>query len=107
MKGKLDYLRSVSTIAKVRIISFPLKDETRVNAIIREYKEYSQMKMSQYDRFAFCIEHSMRHPLLMDEEKRLRNFIDKICPADCMKFVYSATDESLNDKLLLTIISSK
>lgn len=107
MKGKLDYLRSASTIAKVRIISFPLKDETRVNAIIREYDEYSQMQMSHYDRFAFCIEYSMKHPLLMDEEQRLRSFIDEICPAESKKFVYSATDESLKDKLLLTIISSK
>lgn len=107
MKGKLDYLRSASTIAKVRIISFPLKDETRADAIIREYKEYSQMQMSHYDKFAFCIEYSMKHPLLMDEEQRLRSFIDEICLADSKKLVYSATDKFLDDKLLLTIISSR
>lgn len=106
MKGKLDYLRSASSIAKVRIISFPLKDETRTDAIIREYKEYSQMQMTHYNRFAFCIEYSMKHPLLMDEEQRLGSLIDEICPADSMKFVYSATDETLNDKVLLTIIGS-
>lgn len=107
MKGKLGYLRLASTIAKVRIISFPLKDETRVDAIIREYKEYSQMKLANYDRFVFCIEYSMNHPLLMDEEQQLRSFIDKICPSGSTKFVYSAIDESLGGKVLMTIISSK
>lgn len=107
MKGKLDYLRSVSTISKVRIISFPLKDETRTNAIVREYKEYSLMQMEHYNSFAFCIEYSMKHPLLMDEEQRLRHFIDKICPTNSTKLVYTATNESLKDKLLLTIISCK
>ena len=107
MKGKLGYLRSAKTIAKVRIISFPLTDETRPDAIIREYKEYSLMEMDHYDRFAFCIAYSMKCPLLMEEELRLRSFIDEICPADSTTFVYSAIDESLGDKVLMTIISSK
>lgn len=107
MKGKLGYMRLASTIAKVRIISFPMKGESRTNSIIREFKEYSQMQMAHYDRFAFCIEYSMIHPLLMDEEQRLRSFIDKICPAGSTKFVYSAIDESLSDNVLMTIISSK
>lgn len=33
----LSYLRTAKSIAKVRIISFPLYDESRVDAILREY----------------------------------------------------------------------
>ena len=58
MKDKLDYLRSANEIAKVRIISFSLHNESRINAIIREYKSYSQLNPQNYKRFTFCIEYS-------------------------------------------------
>lgn len=106
MTDKLDYLRSEKTIAKVMIISFPLTNESRVNAIIREYKEYSQMKPEKYSHFAFCIEYSMHHPLLMDEEQRLRAFLHSLCPVESKSLVFSAVDESLKDKILVTMICS-
>jgi hypothetical protein len=59
MGEKLGYLRYEKSILKVRIISFPLSDESRVNAIIREYKDYSQFKPENYSRFVFCLEYSM------------------------------------------------
>lgn len=37
MTSKLGYLRNASTIAKVRIISFPRDGESRVSAIERQY----------------------------------------------------------------------
>lgn len=107
MTGKLGYLRSAGTIAKVRIISFPEDGEARVSAIERQYKEYSLMKAENYTRFTFCIEYAMSHPLLMDEEQRLRNFCGSIIPDGSRLSVYTAVNESLEDKILLTIIASK
>lgn len=107
MTGKLGYLRSGGTIAKVRIISFPEDGETRVSAIERQYKEYSLMKPGNYTRFTFCIEFAMSHPLLMDEEQRLRDFCGSIIPDGSRLSVYTAVNESLEDKILLTIIASK
>ena len=107
MTGKLGYLRSAGTIAKVRIISFPEDGETRVSAIERQYKEYALMKPENYTRFTFCIEYAMSHPLLMDEEQRLRDFCGSIIPDGGRLSVYTAVNESLEDKILLTIIASK
>ena len=107
MTGKLGYLRSAGTIAKVRIISFLKNGESRVNAIERQYKEYALMKPGNYTRFTFCIEYAMSHPLLMDDEQRLRNFCGSIIPDGSRLSVYTAVNESLEDKILLTIIASK
>lgn len=107
MTRKLGYLRNAGTIAKVRIISFPKNGESRVSAIERQYKEYALMKPENYTCFTFCIEYAMSHPLLMDEEQRLRNFCGSIVPDGSLWSVYTAVDESLEDKILLTIIASK
>ena len=103
----LGYLWNVGTIAKVRIISFLKNGESRVNAIERQYKEYALMKPGNYTRFTFCIEYAMSHPLLMDDEQRLRNFCGSIIPDGSRLSVYTAVNESLEDKILLTIIASK
>lgn len=107
MMGKLSYLRDACTIAKVRIISFPKDGESRVSAIERQYKEYALMEPGNYTRFTFCIEYAMSHPLLMDEEKRLRDFCGSIIPDGSRLSVYTAVNESLEDKILLTIIANK
>lgn len=107
MMGKLSYLRNADTIAKVRIISFPKNGESRVSAIERQYKEYALMKPENYIRFTFCIEYAMSHPLLMDKEQRLRDFCGSIVPDGSRLSVYTAVNESLDDKILLTIIASK
>lgn len=107
MTGKLGYLRSAGTIAKVRIISFPKYGESRVSAIERQYKEYALIKPGNYTRFTFCVEYAMSHPLLMDEEQRLRNFCGSIISDGSRLSVYTAVNESLEDKILLTIIASK
>lgn len=106
MADKLGYLRSARTITKVRIISFPLANESRVSAIIREYKAYLQMKPENYTHFVFCIEYSMHHPLLMDEEQRLRAFLQALCPTESNSIIFSAVDESLKERILVTIICS-
>jgi hypothetical protein len=106
MKDKLDYLRSANEIAKVRIISFSLHNESRINAIIREYKSYSQLNPQNYKRFTFCIEYSDFHPLLQKEEVKLRNFLSEICPNGATTIIYTATNSSWNEKVLVTIIAS-
>lgn len=107
MEEKFGYLRNEKTIVKVRIISFPLSDESRVKAILREYKDYSQFEPENYTHFVFCLEYSMSHPLLMDEEQIVRDFCSGICPAEDKVLFYTAENASLKDKLLLTIIASR
>lgn len=107
MKGKLNYLRSADRIAKLRLISFPVEGESRVNATVREYKGYSLMTAENYTHFVFCIEYSLAHPLLMEEEQRLRNFFMGICPKGSTTLFYSAADASLGEKVLVTIICSR
>lgn len=104
---RLGYLRTATAIAKVRIISFPMDGETRVDAIVREYSAYSQFKADNYNHFAFCIEYSMNHPLLMEEEQRLRAFFHNICPSGSKAIVFSGIDNTLKDKVLVTIIASR
>ena len=106
MEERLGYLRHERTIVKVRIISFAFSDESRVGTVIREYKNYSQFKPENYSRFIFCLEYSMNHPLLMDEEKRVRDFCSDICQAENKILFYTAENETLKEKLLLTIIAS-
>ena len=103
----LSYLRTAISIAKVRIISFPLHDESRVDAILREYKAYSRFQPKNYTSFAFCIEYSIQHPLQMDEEQRLRAFFQSICPMGSKLIVFSGIDNTLKNKVLVTIIASK
>lgn len=103
----LDFLYDESEVIKVRIISFPLKGESRVDAIIRQTKDYSQLRPEQYAHFIYCIEYSMRHPLLMDEEQRLRDFCQKMSPNAESITIGTSTDDSLGDKILLTIICSR
>lgn len=107
MLGKLDYLRNAATIAKVRIISFPKDGEARVSAIKRQYKEYALMKPENYTRFTFCIEYVMIHPLLMEEEQKLRDFCESIIPDGSRWAVYTAVNETSGNKIFLTIIASK
>lgn len=64
------------------------------------------MKAENYARFTFCIEYAMSHPLMMDEEQKLRDFCGSIIPDGCRWSVYTAVNESLEDKILLTIIAS-
>ena len=103
----LSYLRTANAIAKVRIISFPMDGETRVDTIIHEFNTYSQFKADNYNRFAFYVEYSMNHPLLMDEVQRLRTFFDNICPSGSKTIVFSGIDNTLKDKVLVTIIASR
>lgn len=104
---ELDYLRSAEAIAKVRIISFPKEKEPRVDAIIREYKDYSLMRLANYSRFAFCIEFSKTSPLLMEELQGLTEFFTSVCPSGSEPLLFTGIDTTLKDKLLVTIICSK
>ena len=103
----LSYLPTAKSIAKVRIISFPLYDESCVDAILREYKAYSQFQPKNYTCFAFCIEYSIHHPLQMDEEQRLRAFFQSICHMGSKLIVFSGIDNTLKNKVLVTLIASK
>lgn len=65
------------------------------------------MKAENYTHFTFCIEYAMSHPLLMEEEQKLRDFCESIIPDDSCWSIYTAVNETLEDKILLTIIASK
>lgn len=75
-KHDLNYLYREKEVLKRRIYSFPHEKESRMEAVIREMMEYSQIDFLKYDRVILLIETSPDKPLLMSELGVLNEIID-------------------------------
>lgn len=106
IEDKLDYLLEADTIVKETITSSPMRDETRVDSVIRQYEESSQIEPDRYTRFAFCIEYSTKHPIIMNEEEQLREFFTSICPDESRALIFITTDRKLKDNIQVNILAT-
>lgn len=102
----LDFLYNEKEIVKVRIVSYPQKDEKRVDAIIRQYNYFSLLHPMEYSNVVCCIEYSMLNPLIMSEKQVLRDMVGGLNHWDKM-LVGTAIDNRLYGKLLMTLICSR
>ena len=56
---------------KRRIYSFPMKGESRAEAICRSFRQYTLVDWTQYNKVSMRIVSSIKHPLLMGELAQL------------------------------------
>lgn len=70
-RNKLDYLYDANTILKTRIISFPQHDESRIDSIIREMNNYSNISYNDYNKLILFMATSSHNPLKMEEVNQI------------------------------------
>lgn len=58
-------------MGKRRIYSFQMDGESRAEAILRAFQQYTLVDWALYDRVSFQIVSSVKHPLLMGELSQL------------------------------------
>lgn len=65
---------------KRRIYSFPMKGESRAEAICRSFKQYTLLDWTKYNKVSIRIVTSVKYPLLMGELVQLmsvsQSFVD-------------------------------
>ncbi|MDY4955116.1 MAG: hypothetical protein SO096_01495 [Prevotella sp.] len=105
-KNDLDYLYHANAILKRRIISFPHFSETRIDSIIREMNSYSNICYKDYNKVILYIATSSKNPLQMDEMNQIVSLISGYFTSDTECIWGMATDEKLEDKLLVIIVCS-
>lgn len=93
-------------MVKRRIYSFQMDGESRAEAILRAFQQYTVVDWALYDRVSFQIVSSVKHPLLMGELSQLmsigQSFMDSAQVELHQKI--QAGDEQ---RLLLVILAYK
>lgn len=104
-KQDLNYLYREKEVLKCRIYSFPYKNETRMEAILREVVEYSQVDFMRYNRVILLIKTSSKVPLLMNELGFVNEIIKKFPEKVDVKWGLG-WDNTIDDKVFLMMICS-
>lgn len=104
-KQDLNYLYREKEVLKCRIYSFPYKNETRMEAILREVVEYSQVDFMRYNRVILLIKTSSIVPLLMNELGFVNEIIKKFPEKVDVKWGLG-WDNTIDDKVFLMMICS-
>ena len=104
-KQDLNYLYREKEVLKCRIYSFPYENETRMEAILREVVEYSQVDFMRYNRVILLIKTSSKVPLLMNELGFVNEIIKKFPEKVDVKWGLG-WDNTIDDKVFLMMICS-
>ena len=104
-KQDLNYLYREKEVLKCRIYSFPYKNETRMEAILREVVEYSQVDFMRYNRVILLIKTSSKVPLLMNELGFVNEIIKQFPEKVEVKWGLG-WDNTIDDKVFLMMICS-
>ena len=104
-KQDLNYLYREKEVLKCRIYSFPYENENRMESILREVVEYSQVDFMRYNRVILLIKTSSKVPLLMNE-LGLVNEIIKQFPEKVEVKWGLGWDNTIDDKVFLMMICS-
>ena len=104
-KQDLNYLYREKEVLKRRIYSFPREDETRMESILREVLDYSQIDFARYNRVVLLIKTSSKMPLLMNElgfvNEIIKQFPDKVEVKWGLGW-----DNTIEDKVFLMMVCS-
>ena len=104
-KQDLNYLYREKEVLKCRIYSFPYKNETRMEAILREVVEYSQVDFMRYNRVILLIKTSSKVPLLMNELGFVNEIIKQFPEKVEVKWGLG-WDNTIDDKVFLMMVCS-
>ena len=89
---------------KRRIYSFPQEGESRAEAICRAFQQYTLVDWALYDRVAFQIVSSVKHPLLMRELSQLMSIAQSFKDSAQVEFLQES-QASAEQRLLLVILA--
>lgn len=104
-KQDLNYLYREKEVLKCRIYSFPYENETRMEAILREVMDYSQVDFMRYNRVVFLIKTSTRSPLMMNELGFVNEIIKQFPEKVEVKWGLG-WDNTIDDKVFLMMVCS-
>lgn len=104
-KQDLNYLYREKEVLKRRIYSFPREDETRMESILREVLDYSQIDFARYNRVVLLIKTSSKMPLLMNELGFVNEIIKQFPEKVEVKWGLG-WDNTIDDKVFLMMICS-
>ena len=104
-KQDLNYLYREKEVLKCRIYSFPYENETRMEAILREVVEYSQVDFMRYNRVILLIKTSSKVPLLMNELGFVNEIIKQFPEKVEVKWGLG-WDNTIDDKVFLMMVCS-
>ena len=104
-KQDLNYLYREKEVLKCRIYSFPYENETRMEAILREVVEYSQVDFMRYNRVILLIKTSSNVPLLMNELGFVNEIIKQFPEKVEVKWGLG-WDNTIDDKVFLMMVCS-
>ena len=99
-------LYDANAILKTRIISFPQHDESRIDSIIREMNNYSNISYNDYNKLILFMATSSHNPLKMEEVNQIVSRISCKFKDNTECLWGMTTDEKLEDKQLVMIVCS-
>lgn len=93
-------------MVKRRIYSFQMDGESRAEAILRAFQQYTLVDWALYNKVSFQIVSSVEHPLLMGELSQLMSIGQSFTDSAQVEFLQKiqAGDEQ---RLLLVILACK
>jgi len=96
----------LSLSVKRRIYSFPMKGESRAEAVCRSFKQYTLVNWTKYNKVSMRIVTSVKYPLLMGELAKLMSVSESFTDTTKVKLVQETLGTS-EEKLLLIIQAYK
>lgn len=94
--------RSLSV--KRRIYSFPMKGESRAEAVCRSFKQYTLVNWTKYNKVSIRIVTSVKYPLMMGEVAKLMSVSESF--TDTTKVELAQETLGTNEEKLLLIIQA-
>lgn len=91
-------------MVKRRIYSFQMDGESRAEAILRAFQQYTLVDWALYDRVSFQIVSSVKHPLLMGELSQLM-FIGQSFMDSAQVELFQKIQAGDEQRLLLVILA--
>lgn len=89
---------------KRRIYSFPMKGESRAEAVCRSFKQYTLVNWTKYNKVSIRIVTSVKYPLLMGELAKLMSVSQSF--TDTTKVELAQETLGTNEEKLLLIIQA-
>lgn len=93
-------------MVKRRIYSFQIDGESRAEAILRAFQQYTLVDWTLYNKVSFQIVSSVKHPLLMDELSQLMSIAQSFkdsAQVELTQRIQSGDEQ----RLLLIILANK
>ena len=91
-------------MVKRRIYSFQMDGESRAEAILRAFQQYTLVDWALYNKVSFQIVSSVKHPLLMRELSQLMSIAQSFKDSAQVEFLQQI-QEGDEQRLLLVILA--